>query len=136
MTRRHDPAWMWMIGAFGGALKVGMRAVFALGKYGGTKYAPSIEPALADEDDAVRTDAVEALRLLKTKPAWAGLIKATNDANFRIRGAAMEALREVTKQKIENDPKAWQEWWEKHKDDAEPAPEVKRPGKESLRESF
>ena len=95
------------------------RAVFALGKYGGIKQAGAIESALNDADDSVREDAVEALRLLKEKPAWAGLIKATNDANFRIRGNAMNALQELTKQKIDNDPKLWQEWWEKHKDDSE-----------------
>ena len=31
MTRRHDPAWVWMIGAFGGALAL---AVAVLAGYG------------------------------------------------------------------------------------------------------
>ena len=31
MTRKHDPAWVWMIGAFGGALAL---AVAVLADYG------------------------------------------------------------------------------------------------------
>ena len=115
------------------------RAVFALGKYGGIARVAVIESALGDADDSVREDAVEALRLLKEKPAWAGLIKATSDANFRIRGTAMDALRELTKQKIDNEPKLWQEWWEKHKDDSESPPESKPDEKKKLKlrkESF
>jgi len=110
------------------------RAVFALGKYGGIKHAAAIESALDDADDSVREDAVEALRLLKEKPAWAGLIKATRDANFKIRGSAMDALHDLTKQKFDREPKIWQEWWEKHKDDPETKPEAKK--KDSLKESF
>ncbi len=114
--------------------EVRSRAVFALGKYGGIKQVAAIEGALDDADDSVREDAVEALRLLKEKPAWAGLIKATNDANFKIRGSAMDALHQVTKQKIESDPKLWQEWWAKHKDDPDTQNAKKK--KEAVNESF
>ncbi len=110
------------------------RAVFALGKYGGIKQAEAIENALSDAEDSVREDAVEALRLLKEKRAWAGLIKATNDANFRIRSSAMDALRTLSNQKFD-EPKAWQEWWEKHKDDPEEKPSPKKK-KEREKESF
>jgi len=75
---------------------------------------------LQDTDASVREDVIEALRLMRRKKAWGGLVEATKDSNFRVRSAAMDALREVTKQKIEHDPKAWQDWWAKHKDDAEP----------------
>ena len=116
--------------------EVRSRAVFALGKYGGIKQCCGIENALDDADDSVREDAVEALRLLKAKPAWAALIKATSDTNFRIRGNAMDALRELTRQKFESDPKVWQEWWAQHKDDPELPPETKPEVKKKLKSGF
>lgn len=118
--------------------EVRSRAVFALGKHGGIKQVEAIEAALADTEDSVREDAIEALRLLKEKRAWAGLIKATKDENFRIRGNAMNALRELTGQKFD-EPKEWQAWWEKHKDDPEakaPAKKDPKEKKERLKESF
>ena len=114
--------------------QVRSRAVFALGKYGGIAQAGAIEKVLDDADDSVREDAVEALRLLAEKPAWPGLIKAAHDANFRIRGSAMDALRQLTKQKFDNDPKLWQEWWEKHKDD--PAAKSAKDKKREKQEAF
>jgi len=86
------------------------RAVFALGKYGGVKQAPAIEKALEDSDKSVREDAVEALRLLKTKEAWGPLVKAAADSDYRVRNAAMDALRELTGKSFEKTD-AWQEWW-------------------------
>jgi hypothetical protein len=113
--------------------QVRSRAVFALGKYGGIKQVEPIQSALSDADENVREDVVEALRLLKEKPAWAGLLKATTDENYRVRNAAMDALRQLTKQKYDNDPKKWQEWWASHKDEPEP---VEDAAKQPLKESF
>ena len=87
------------------------RAVFAIGKNGGVAHVAEIEKALEDTDASVREDAVEALRLLGKEPVWPGLIKATSDTDYKIRGAAMDALRQVTKQKFDNDPKKWQDWF-------------------------
>ena len=87
------------------------RAVFAIGKNGGVAHVAEIEKALEDSDPSVREDAVEALRLLNNEKVWPGLIKATADSDYKIRGAAMDALRQLTKQKFDNDPKAWQEWF-------------------------
>ncbi|HLX62762.1 MAG TPA: HEAT repeat domain-containing protein [Planctomycetota bacterium] len=115
--------------------EVRSRAVYALGKFGGIAQVDAIESALSDADDSVREDAVEALRLLGEKRAWAGLIKALKDENYKIRGNAMEALRQLTNAKVDPDPIAWQEWWDKHKDDAEPVKGEKKPKKEKL-ESF
>jgi HEAT repeat protein len=60
----------------------------------------------------VREDAVEALRHIKKRDAWNGLIKATADSDYKVRGAALDALREVTGEKFEG-AQAWQEWWKK-----------------------
>ncbi len=89
------------------------RAVFALGKHGGVKHVAAIEKLLSDQDRSVREDTVEALRLLKDKAAWGPLVKATEDADYKVRNGAMDALRQLTKQKTGNEPKAWQEWWAK-----------------------
>ncbi len=87
------------------------RAIFAIGKNGGVAHVAEIEKALEDTDASVREDAVEALRLLGKEPVWPGLIKATSDTDYKIRGAAMDALRQLTRQKFDNDPKKWQEWF-------------------------
>ena len=103
-------------------------AVFDLGKYGGVARVGILEKALADSDASVREDAVEALRLVAKDEAWGPLIKATSDLDYKIRNAAMDALRQLTKQKIENDPRAWQQWWasrDQKKEDQKPAPEKK-----------
>jgi HEAT repeat protein len=94
------------------------RAVFALGKYGGIKQAPVIEKGLDDADQSVREDSVEALRLLKEKPAWGGLVKATGDSDYKVRNGAMDALKQLTGQKLEG-AAAWQEWWKTEKDKKE-----------------
>lgn len=86
------------------------RAVFALGKYGGVKHALTIESVLVDADKSVREDAVEALRLLNKREAWGGLVKATGDSDYKVRNAAMNALKEVTSKTFEK-PDAWQHWW-------------------------
>ena len=91
--------------------EVRSRAVFAIGKFGGVKHVGQIEVALADSDDSVREDAVEALHLLKKEETYPGLIKATADENYKIRNAAMDALRDGTGEKIENNPQAWKDWW-------------------------
>jgi HEAT repeat protein len=92
------------------------RAVFALGKYGGLPQLTVISKALADSDQSVREDAVEALRLMgkNQKQAWGFLVKATEDEDYKVRNNAMDALRELTDQKFEQ-PKQWQEWWPKAK---------------------
>ncbi|MFH0939391.1 MAG: HEAT repeat domain-containing protein [Planctomycetota bacterium] len=91
--------------------EVRRHAIFDLGKYGGVQRISILEKALADSDVSVREDAVEALRLVGKNEAWGPLIKAISDQNYKIRNSAMDALRQLTKQKIENDPRAWQEWW-------------------------
>jgi HEAT repeat protein len=91
--------------------EVRSRAVFALGTYGGEKRIPELEAALADAEVSVREDAVEALRRTQARRAWPVLLKAARDENYRIRNAAMDALRELTREKLENDPRAWEEWW-------------------------
>jgi HEAT repeat protein len=93
--------------------EVRSRVIFALGKYGGVARIPVVEKALGDNDSSVREDAVEALRLIDKKDAWGPLVKATADQEYKVRNAAMDALRQLTKKKIENDPKAWQDWWAK-----------------------
>ena len=128
------------VGVLNGLLKspkseIRSRAVYALGRYGGIKQVEAVEAMLADSEDGVREDTVEALTMLKEKRAWAGLIKALGDSNYRIRGKAMDALQDLTKQKVDHEPKAWQEWWEKHKNDPEPAKD-KKDKKEKLKESF
>jgi len=87
------------------------RAIFNLGKFGGGKHRDAIEAGVKDADPSVREDAVEALRLLGKPDGLAGLIQAVGDADYKVRNAAMDALRELTGAKIENDAKAWQEWW-------------------------
>lgn len=87
------------------------RAIFNLGKFGGGKHRPAIEAGVKDSDASVREDAVEALRLLGKPDGLAGLIQAVSDTDYKVRNAAMDALRELTGAKIENDTKAWQEWW-------------------------
>jgi len=89
------------------------RAVFALGKYGGVEQAAIAAKALDDTDRDVREDAVAALRLLQKKEAWGPLVQATADSDFKVRNAAMDALRELTGQQIGNDPAAWKAWWAK-----------------------
>lgn len=111
------------------------RAVFNLGKFGGGKERAAIEKAISDPEASVREDGVEALRLLGKPDGLAGLVKATQDGEYKVRNAAMDALRELTEQKIENDPKAWQTWWEKQPKTADepakkPGPDAKEPLKE------
>ena len=89
------------------------RAVFWLGKSGAIKEIALIEAALSDKDQSVREDAVEALRLLKKEPAWPGLIKAVEDEDYKIRNAAMDALKELTGENIDKNPQAWKDWWKK-----------------------
>ena len=101
------------------------RAVFALGKFGGIAQVDAVAAALKDADVSVREDAVEALHRIKNRKAQGALIDAISDADFHVRNAAMQALRDTTHQKFENEAKAWQDWWAKHKDDAEPAPQMK-----------
>ena len=104
------------------------RAVFALGKYGGAKQTAALAAALADEDRDVREDAVAALRLVAKKAAWDPLVQATGDTDYKVRNAAMDALRELTSQQIGNDPAAWKAWWAKEKDKPE------KPEKEKAKE--
>lgn len=92
------------------------RAVFALGKYGGIKQLDAVGAVLKDSDPSVREDAIAALGAMKERSTCPVLIDATKDDNYRVRGAAMDALRELTKQSFGNEPKEWQNWWEKHKD--------------------
>ena len=66
---------------------------------------------MKDADPSVREDAVEALRLLGKPDGLPGLVQALGDSDYKVRNAAMDALRELTGAKIENDVKAWQEWW-------------------------
>ena len=40
----------------------------------------------------MREDAVEALRLLGKREAWGPLVKATEDKDYKVRNAAMDAL--------------------------------------------
>jgi len=89
------------------------RAIFGLGKQGGVTQIGAIEGALGDSESSVREDAVEALRLLHRREAWGPLVKATGDADYRIRAAAMDALGELTGAKVEANSRAWQEWWAK-----------------------
>ncbi|HYG74207.1 MAG TPA: HEAT repeat domain-containing protein [Planctomycetota bacterium] len=112
------------------------RATFALGKAGGKQQIPAIEKGLSDSDSSVREDAVEALRLIGGEEVLPGLVKALDDEDHRVRGAAMDALRQVTKQKIENDPAAWREWWKKKQGgDAKPEEKAKpEDGKKPLPE--
>jgi HEAT repeat protein len=89
------------------------RAVFWLGKCGAVKEVASIEGVLSDKDQSVREDAVEALRLLKKEAAWPGLLKAVEDEDYKVRNAAMDALKELTGENIDKNPQAWQDWWKK-----------------------
>ena len=99
------------------------RAVFALGKFGGREQIKTIAGMLSDASRDVREDTVEALRLLKNKDAYGSLVKATEDGDYKIRSQAMDALQELTGAKIENTPKAWQEWWAAKQNKAEPKKE-------------
>lgn len=109
--------------------EVRSRAIFALGRYGGVARIPVIEKALGDSDASVREDAVEALRRIEKRDAWSALVKATEDQEYKVRNAAMDALRQLTKKKIENDPKAWQEWWAKAREKKVEAEEEEKPKK-------
>jgi HEAT repeat protein len=88
------------------------RAVFNLGDNGGIKYVADIEKTLEDSDSSVREDAVEALRHIKKRDAWSGLVKATADSDYKIRNAAMDALKQLTGEKFDA-PQGWQDWWKK-----------------------
>lgn len=90
------------------------RAIFNLGKFGGGKSRDVIEASVKDPEVSVREDAVEALRLLGKPDGLNGLVQALSDGDYKVRNAAMDALRELTGAKIENDVKAWQEWWVKN----------------------
>ncbi|MCK6474976.1 MAG: HEAT repeat domain-containing protein [Planctomycetes bacterium] len=91
------------------------RAVYFLGKYGGSNDIPAVAKLLADADTGVREDAVEALRLVAKQKAddavLGALIEAVGNDHYKARSAAMSALREVTGQQHPNEPKAWQDWW-------------------------
>lgn len=91
------------------------RAVYFLGKYGGSNDVPAVAKLLADADTGVREDAVEALRLIAKQKAddavLGALIEAVGNDHYKARTAAMAALREVSGQKLPNEPKAWQDWW-------------------------
>jgi HEAT repeat protein len=95
------------------------RAVFAMGKYCAklepARTVAAVQGLLNDPEDNVREECVNALRLAGGRAAQGALIKALDDDNFRIRGAAMDALRELTLQKFGNDTKAWKDWWAKNK---------------------
>jgi HEAT repeat protein len=92
------------------------RAVFWLGKCGAVKEVAAIEGALADKDQSVREDAVEALLLLKNEVAWPGLLKAIEDEDYKVRNAAMDALRQLTGENIDKNPQAWLDWWKARKE--------------------
>jgi ribosomal protein L16 Arg81 hydroxylase len=51
--------------------------------------------------------------LIGGKEVYGSLVTAINDEDYKVRGAAMDALRDLTKAKLGNDPKEWQEWWAK-----------------------
>lgn len=95
--------------------EVRKRAVYFLGKYGGPGDVPAVAKLLADADTGVREDAVEALRLIAKQKAddavLGALIEAVGNDHYKARTAAMAALREVTDQKLPNEPQAWQDWW-------------------------
>ncbi len=74
------------------------RAIFALGKYGGTPFVAVLAAALDDTEAVVRADAVEALRLVGGDEAKAALARALSDADHRVRGAALAGLRGLTDQ--------------------------------------
>lgn len=101
------------------------RAVYFLGKYGGSNDVPAVAKLLADADTGVREDAVEALRLIAKQKAddavLGALVAAVANDHYKARAAAMNALRELTGQKLPNEPKAWQDWWAA-KHGGQPAP--------------
>ena len=92
------------------------RAVFALGKYSPPgqelKTVGALKPFFSDPEDSVREECVNALRLVGGKASAASLIEMLSETNFKIRAAAMDALRELTQKKFGNDPKEWKDWWE------------------------
>jgi len=110
------------------------RATFALGKAGGKNQVAAVEKGLSDSDSSVREDAVEALRLIGGNEVWPALLKAIDDEDHRVRGAAMDALRQLTKQKIENDPAAWREWWKKQQGGEKKPDEASKPEDKDVKE--
>ena len=50
------------------------------------------------------------------------MVKGVRDSDYKVRSAAMDALRQLTKEKFDK-PEEWTEWWDKRgKKDAEPTP--------------
>jgi len=89
------------------------RAVSALGRYGKASQIATLAEALSDKEATVRMEAVDGLKATGSREAIPPLVtKALKDEDYKIRGAAMDALKELSKAKVERDPAAWQKWFE------------------------
>lgn len=99
----------------GGSAEDRVRAVLALGKYGGEAHLPEVISALADEEPSVRLEAVVQLDRSRLKPAVPGLIRALGDADYKVRKRAVSALERLTGQRsLGADQAKWKEWWDKN----------------------
>ncbi|MDO8137783.1 MAG: HEAT repeat domain-containing protein [Candidatus Brocadiales bacterium] len=86
-----------------------------LGEIGDNRAADLLISALSDEDWFARKEAAKALGKLKDSRAIEPLIASFEDEKRYLGRDAIEVLRKITGKDFGDDPKKWQEWWEKNK---------------------
>lgn len=92
-------------------------AAMVLGKIADSRSTEPLIIALNDEDWYVRKEAAKGLGKMKESRAIEPLIASFGDENEKryIGRDAIEVLNKITGKDLGEDPKKWQEWWEKNK---------------------
>lgn len=86
-----------------------------LGGIADSRFTEPLIIALNDQDWYVRKEAAKGLGKMKESRAIEPLIASFGDEKRYIGRDAIEVLKKITGKDLGEDPKKWQEWWEKNK---------------------
>ncbi len=93
--------------------EVSVASAVSLGRIGDARAMPSFVQLLADKDWRRRGGAVVGLGWIRQKEAIPHLIETTRDKEIVVARTAVEFLRHVSGEKLDDTTKSWREWWEK-----------------------
>lgn len=93
--------------------EVCVASAVSLGRIRDARAMPSLVQLLADKDWRRRGGAVVGLGWIRQKEAIPHLIDTTRDKEIVVARTAVEFLRYISGEKLDENTKSWREWWEK-----------------------